>query len=183
MGADYFESYVTAKNAAEAFSEAREEALYMHGHGGYSGTIAEKNSYEKADMSKGIERMVNDLKNKREACKVGLQRKLLKEHNARFKNNKSWFEQEDHKNKVMLITTIEQNIPDAVKTLRNTIDRKIKILTAKRNVDADGRLALIVEFLAESKFQDKWGPAGCIEIEKPTKRKQGKYVFFGYASS
>lgn len=33
------------KTAAEAFRSAVEEAQYEHGHGGYSGTIAEKRSF------------------------------------------------------------------------------------------------------------------------------------------
>lgn len=45
MGAETFESYAAGKTAAEAFSDAVEQAAYDHGHSGYSGTIAEKHSF------------------------------------------------------------------------------------------------------------------------------------------
>jgi len=52
MGA---ETFITKKkgiykNAREAFLEAVEDAQYEHGHGGYTGTIAEKNSYRIIDV-------------------------------------------------------------------------------------------------------------------------------------
>jgi hypothetical protein len=53
MGACEFWASVPAgrriKTAADAFRAARDEALYEHGHGGYSGTIAEKHSFEVID--------------------------------------------------------------------------------------------------------------------------------------
>lgn len=42
MGACTFQSTATGKTAKDAFTKAREQALYDHGHGGYTGTIAEK---------------------------------------------------------------------------------------------------------------------------------------------
>lgn len=38
------------KNAQEAFIEAVEDAQYEHGHGGYSGTIAEKSSFRMVEV-------------------------------------------------------------------------------------------------------------------------------------
>jgi len=38
------------KNAREAFNEAVEDAAYEHGHGGYTGTIAEKNSFREIEI-------------------------------------------------------------------------------------------------------------------------------------
>ena len=45
MGADTFFHVGKGKTVKEAFSNAVEEARYDHGHGGYTGTIAEKSSY------------------------------------------------------------------------------------------------------------------------------------------
>lgn len=45
MGASTFEDYATATTAKEAFRKAVEEAQYFNGHGGYSGTIAEKGDF------------------------------------------------------------------------------------------------------------------------------------------
>lgn len=45
MGATDFVSYGFGKDAKEAFSATVQDALYWSGHGGYTGTIAEKGSY------------------------------------------------------------------------------------------------------------------------------------------
>lgn len=45
MGAWEFETYVDGEDATAAFDTARRDAAFEHGHGGYSGTIAEKDSY------------------------------------------------------------------------------------------------------------------------------------------
>lgn len=54
MGACDFESRSMGKTAQEAFSLAKAEAHYEHGHGGYSGTIAEKNSFEVINCPSGL---------------------------------------------------------------------------------------------------------------------------------
>lgn len=46
MGATTFHTEATGKTADEAFRNAVNDAYYWHGHGGYSGTIAEKSGYE-----------------------------------------------------------------------------------------------------------------------------------------
>lgn len=45
MGATDFKHISAGKDVADAFINARREALHWHGHGGYSGTIAEKDGY------------------------------------------------------------------------------------------------------------------------------------------
>ena len=46
IGAEEFCTSGTGETVQEAFHEARERAFYDVGHEGYSGTIAEKNSYK-----------------------------------------------------------------------------------------------------------------------------------------
>lgn len=46
MGGEYFERRRNAKTAQEAFDALVVDARHLHGHGGYSGTIAEKDSFE-----------------------------------------------------------------------------------------------------------------------------------------
>jgi hypothetical protein len=46
MGSVTFETLAFGETADEAFSNAVEDAKHMHGHGGYTGTIAEKSSFE-----------------------------------------------------------------------------------------------------------------------------------------
>jgi hypothetical protein len=96
MGADTFFNTVTGKTANEAFKNIVADAQYEHGHGGYTGTIAEKGSFVMINLPKG---------------------------------------------------------QDAREYANKLID------------DCDPRV------------DDKWGPAGCIEVKK------GEFLFFGWASS
>ncbi len=54
MGADQFSNIGFGKTATEAFSSLREEAAYEHGHGGYSGTIAEKHTFREFKLPTGM---------------------------------------------------------------------------------------------------------------------------------
>ncbi len=45
MGAEEFTVVGKGKTANEAFRNAKQEAQYEHGHGGYTGTIAEKHGF------------------------------------------------------------------------------------------------------------------------------------------
>ncbi|MEV7123947.1 hypothetical protein [Kitasatospora griseola] len=46
MGAEDFTTYQEGTDAAQAFRDAVDNACYWHGHGGYTGTIAEKDGYQ-----------------------------------------------------------------------------------------------------------------------------------------
>lgn len=50
MGAEQFEAHSPATDAREAFIECVEAAQYDHGHSGYTGTIAEKDSFVIVDL-------------------------------------------------------------------------------------------------------------------------------------
>ena len=50
MGAEIFLDKVSGKTAKDAFNNAVQDALYEHGHGGYTGTIAEKTSFVMLDI-------------------------------------------------------------------------------------------------------------------------------------
>lgn len=95
MGATDFYCVEKGKNAKEAFATAVKDAQFRHGHGGYSGTIAEKSSFVMIAIPAGIA------------------------------------------------------IGDLVNQLMDSEDPRIN---------------------------DKWGPAGCIDLGN------GEYYFFGYAS-
>lgn len=45
MGAYDFTAFAKGKDAASAFRGAVDDAKHQHGHGGYTGTIAEKHSF------------------------------------------------------------------------------------------------------------------------------------------
>ena len=53
MGADQFNTRASGKTVNEAFAAAKEEALYESGHGGYTGTIAEKSSFKAVYLRPG----------------------------------------------------------------------------------------------------------------------------------
>lgn len=53
MGATTFGCKAIGKTAKEAFNRAVEDAQYEYGHGGYTGSIAEKSSFVMIDMPKG----------------------------------------------------------------------------------------------------------------------------------
>jgi hypothetical protein len=55
MGADSFFVRAEGKTAAEAFRAAVDEAQYQHGHGRYTGTIAEKHSFVMVPVPAGTE--------------------------------------------------------------------------------------------------------------------------------
>ena len=66
MGSESFTHQAEGKTAKEAFNKAREEAFYDHGHSGYTGTIAEKESFVMIKLPKGqdAEDYANKLINK-----------------------------------------------------------------------------------------------------------------------
>ena len=53
MGAEQFWHEANGKDAQEAFNNAIEKALYDYGHRGYSGTIAEKESFTEIEVPEG----------------------------------------------------------------------------------------------------------------------------------
>jgi hypothetical protein len=54
MGAYSFSATAFGKTPRDAFSAAVERAQHEHGHGGYTGTIAEKHSFVQMDLPKGV---------------------------------------------------------------------------------------------------------------------------------
>jgi len=106
MGAQTFFETARGKTAREAFDTATSEARYEHGHGGYTGTLAEKSSY----------------------------------------------------------TMI------AMPTVVGGADEKIAFRAAYNFANE-----LINN--GDSRVDDKWGPAGCLQYSP------GKFLFFGWASS
>jgi len=54
MGADNFETFSAGKDAQEAFRTAVDDAAYEYGHGGYTGTIAEKRNFEVFTIPEGV---------------------------------------------------------------------------------------------------------------------------------
>ena len=53
MGAQEFYNSAKGKTAKEAFAVALDQALYDFGHAGYTGTLAEKNSFVMIEVPEG----------------------------------------------------------------------------------------------------------------------------------
>lgn len=99
MGACVFETISRGRSAREAFDVARDRAAYERGHGGYTGTIAEKSSF-----------------------------------------------------------TVIKATPTSKSAASELVQ---KLLDSQ-----------------DPRIDDKWGPAGCIKLEK-----KDEFLFFGWASS
>ena len=54
MGATNYITISKGEDAKDAFSSARDKAQWNHGHGGYTGTIAEKDSFVEFPRPKGV---------------------------------------------------------------------------------------------------------------------------------
>lgn len=61
MGACVFEHWGFGKTAKEAFKQAHDEACYDYGHAGYTGTLAEKDSFIVIEMPNGLDKDDNDV--------------------------------------------------------------------------------------------------------------------------
>ena len=130
MGATTFRTSATGATAAEAFRAAAKQAAYEHGHGGYTGTIAEKYSFI----------MIRDT-----------------------------------------IESVAQKAATGKPRYRETFAPWVlkDLEEAAKSTDPYKRAAAVAGFLIEDndpRIDDKWGPAGCIEVTK------GEYLFFGWAS-
>jgi hypothetical protein len=55
MGANVFMTVGLGNTAKKAFDKAVYDARYQHGHGGYTGTIAEKNSFVLIPLAEGLD--------------------------------------------------------------------------------------------------------------------------------
>lgn len=55
MGACDFWTKARGSSAKEAFDKATADARYEHGHGGYTGTIAEKDSFVTIEVPPGLD--------------------------------------------------------------------------------------------------------------------------------
>ena len=123
MGATVFHARQKGKNASHAFELAQEDAYWMYGHGGYSGTIAEKQGYKEYTRPTGMH----------EATALKLLDELV-----------------DYGYDVdTQVTKLAKKYP---KIPTHTLKDMIKV------------------------FDDKWGPAVCMEI------KPHIYQFCGWAS-
>jgi len=166
MGANIFYTYAFGKTAKDAFRDAVHQAQWEHGHGGYTGTIAEKHDFvmlPKPDTRLSIRDLAGCSINNEEHYWVW---RRLKEH-------------EDAKDF------------DRTTSCMNR-DGEWYTQVAERKKLPEKLVPWIRK--AHQAVDNKWGPAGCVEItgkdaqefrkREGYKGKQGKvFLFFGWASS
>lgn len=172
MGGTNFTDVALGRTPEDAYRAACEEARYMHGHGGYTGTIAEKSGFVQFD-----------LKPRTDPFKVD---RLIWDAEQAL-----WYEQDPDSEWTHKPTAAQRN---ALKWLRERVTR----VTPKPRPRgafvgySNPRPRDTVEHLF-SVYGDKWGPAVCLEVtgQRATKIKEqhGRkgtrdkvYLFFGIAS-
>jgi hypothetical protein len=171
MGAYDFTDYSFGRDVDDAFSRAVQEAQWQHGHGGYTGTIAEK--YEWVEyvlpgrVRTAAEKLIGAAMNPPSTMKPVLPRR------ADYPKNRQGRWAYD----------------SAVRTYRN--DRRALV---RMNKTIPPRLRPLVMKMAEVAAGSKWGPAACFRLP-PVQEKEyrerhdhvgktgGVWAFFGYASS
>jgi hypothetical protein len=125
MGATTFSTTAVGKTADAAFTEARNEALYQYGHNGYTGTIAEKRSYQ----------LITD---------------SLESIRARY-----------------------ERLPEP--------ELRRFVLAGLQEGKREYMAAALLD-LNDPRIDNKYGPAGCIDLGPAKDGKQHKYLFFGWAA-
>ena len=80
MGGCTFYNEVEGKTAKAAFTRAVEDAQYESGHGGYTGTIAEKHSFVMIDAEAEAARVEKGLREKLSRFTLAEQKKLVRRY-------------------------------------------------------------------------------------------------------
>ena len=178
MGASQFITVAKGRTAEDAFRAAREEALYEDGHGGYTGTIAEKRGFVMIDDTgarhkERLTRSIAALKEvAREARAPGAfdPRALLRRVSGEAG--------------VQLDAWALEGATKAtfVKAVRGEIQRLTKVRARCRARMSGAELAELLLEIGDRRIDDKFGPAGCIDLA-PKRKRDREFLFFGWASS
>jgi len=184
MGASTFYDVAYGRTPEEAFDAAVREAEYDYGHAGYTGTIAEKHDFVMIDETwktrkyyyakqvRGLTALIADVTNT-PASKWGLTRDgFLRRGKA---NGMGYFD-------------AEKAARSKSKFLEVCRHRKKKLREERDRWTRKSSLYDVAEDLIEvgdDRIDDKWGPAGCIDLQPKLtgKRKPKAWLFFGWASS
>lgn len=155
MGANTFIHIAEGRTADEAFDRARDDARYEHGHGGYSGSIAEKDRFVMIDDDGRAIKALATRAIKRERRAIKAYREMG--HRARYDvaHHRAMLKQYQAVKRAARVRMTPVQIADAL-------------------IDLD-----------DPRVDDKWGPAGCINMT-PRRKAAGsvkRFLFFGWASS
>ena len=195
MGATDFSVKVMAKTAREAFQKAVEEAKYEYGHGGYTGTIAEKDSFQMISVPHGkdpedyaFHLIVNDSRVSDKWGPAGCI--LLKTHESTVKEKvpqnatKAKVENIVQKGTRKWITyyVLYQNGKEVGKKEKKTEAlERAKEIAIRTNVE--------VEINIEKRLEDGVSKVAVVKAIEPkekfqnVKKEMNEYLLFGIASS
>jgi hypothetical protein len=179
MGASTFITTAKGTTAQEAFDAAREEARYEHGHGGYTGTIAEKRTYVMTRDDGGVlkARLTRAVDAVREIIAEIAKGKPIYDLGVGTIARRAGMRVELHE------PTLKHMLkPEAMKALRDEARRLREMRSrCKARMSAEAIASLLLE-IEDERFDDKFGPAGCIDLT-PRKQRDKEFLFFGWASS
>ena len=181
MGAEEFYVAVHSTTAKKAFDVAVADAQEEHGHGGYTGTIAEKSSFVM------IEDTGAEVRQRYAAAVAGygavtkwLNSVPANEYDADEVERRIWGVERAAKICMQFVPGRAKSA--TLKELRTTV----KGLRAMRDsVNSHTKPLQLAELLVaaeDPRIDDKWGPAGCIDVT-PNNKKKKQFLFFGTASS
>ena len=63
-----------------------------------------------------------------------------------------------------------------------TIAEKSTFTMASLTVLPEPKVHQLINTTMDTTYRDKWGPAGCIQIQSANKKQLNTYIFYGWAS-
>jgi hypothetical protein len=173
MGASTFITFAQGNTAQDAFRAAREEALYEHGHSGYTGSIAEAHSFlilsdNGASLKARLRTAIDGLKDWVREVRAG---RMIQPREVETLAGRVGFE---------IAFSTADSTTHALATLRGQIDR---LRTIERRCRVRMKPELLADALLElndRRIREKRGPAGCIDCT-PKRKRDKEFLFFGWA--
>ena len=156
MGACDFSQTAIGKTPQQAFSAAQEDAGWEHGFGGYSGTIVEKHGYVLFTLPPRLS--LNKLLGWVNEAAYDLDIDYLKD-NVRWTKERAASAEPGTKRAAQAQVKAAQSRLDSALRKQAKLEKQI------------GEHLPLVREMAKI-YDDKWGPAVCIEITSPTQKRE-----------
>jgi hypothetical protein len=179
MGATEFCTVGTGTTAAKAFAALKRDAWLDHGHCGYTGTIAEKETFAMVAVDRVAECYVAKLATM--CTTVAAQRKLQKELvDTRPLGGGDWDTYYRLEKQVVYQARLEdggrETLAQAVARVNKGYRKLSKALQSMRPTTRAKAVAECMQRFDHPDTQDKWGPACCVQVGAR------EWMFFGLAS-
>ena len=178
MGTDSFITTGSGRTAREAFDAAREDARDEYGHGGYTGSVAEKASMllitdDGAPLKTRLTSIISDLRGVEK--RIGHDaRDLAASVTAILRRHRVHVWVDDTRLRCGAKREVRTELRRLITELRTTKSR------CKARMDPYDIANVLLE-IGDTRFYDKWAPAGCIDLT-PRRKRDKEFLFFGWAS-